>query len=125
MPDIKVLIAGANPVMRLRLTKAVQSGSGMQVTAEASDLPETYTRAEALEPNVVLVARDLTLLPEFSLMISLFRALNCRWLVVDHRSSGSGQGESGLPAIDTNQPPTEICRQIDEASRLVQRPSSI
>ena len=63
MADIKVLIAGANPVMRLRLVKAVQSAPGLQVTAEATDLPETYTRAEALEPNIVLVARDLTLLP--------------------------------------------------------------
>ena len=122
MSDIKVLIAGANPVMRLRLVKAVQSGAGLQVTSEATDLPETYTRAEALEPHVVLVARDLTLLPEFSLMISLFRALNCRWLVVDHRSEGAGQGESGLPPIDTNQLPSEICRQIVEASRLQHRP---
>lgn len=122
MPDIKVLIAGANPVMRMRLVKAVSTGTGMHVTAEATDLPETYTRAEALEPNVVLVARDLTILPEFSLMISLFRALNCRWLIVDHRAGPPGtSGESGLPPIDTDQPPTTICRQITEAAGLVQR----
>lgn len=125
MPDIKVLIAGANPVMRLRLTKAVQSNSGMQVMAEATDLPETYTRAEALEPNVVLVARDLTLLPEFSLMISLFRALNCRWLVVDHRAPAAGPGDSGLPPIDTNHPQAEICRQIAEAALLIQRSTPV
>ena len=88
MSDIKVLIAGANPVMRMRLVKAVSTAKGIQVIAEATDLPETYTRAEALEPNVVMVARDLTTLPEFSLMISLFRALNCRFLVVDHRATG-------------------------------------
>ena len=126
MPDIRVLVAGANPVMRLRLVKAIGSASGMLVTAEATDLPETYTRAEALEPNVVLVARDLTLLPEFSLMISLFRALNCRWLIIDHRVTGPAEkgpaGESGLPPIDTNQPAAEICRQIEEAARLVQLP---
>ena len=122
MPDIKVLVAGANPVMRLRLIKAVQSQSGMQVTAEATDLPETYTRAEALEPNVVLVARDLTMVPEFSLMISLFRALNCCWMVVDHRANAGGPGESGSPPLDTSQPQAEICRRIVEASRLVQKP---
>jgi two-component system chemotaxis response regulator CheB len=111
--------------MRLRLVKAVSAGTGMQVTAEATDLPETYTRAEALEPNVILVARDLTLLPEFSLMISLFRALNCRWLVVDHRAAGValpvGPGDSGLPPIDTNRSAAEICRQIEEAARLAPR----
>ncbi len=122
MSGIKVLIAGANPVMRMRLVKAVLAGTGMQVTAEATDLPETYTRAEALEPNVVLVARELTLVPEFSLMISLFRALHCRWLVVDHRASAGGPGESGLPPLDTNQLPNEICQRIVDASRLVERP---
>jgi len=125
VPDIKVLIAGANPVMRMRLVKAVSAGVGMQVTAEATDLPETYTRAEALEPNVILVARDLTALPEFSLMISLFRALNCRWMVVDHRAAGVGTAasapDSGLPPLDTNQSPAEICRQIEEAARLAPR----
>lgn len=125
MSDIKVLVAGANPVMRMRLVKAISTAPGMQVTAEATDLPETYTRAEALEPNVILVARDLTVLPEFSLMISLFRALNCRWLIVDHRTVGSGRAgapsEEGLLPIDTTQPAAEICRQIAEAARLVQR----
>ena len=126
MPDIKVLIAGSNPVMRIRLVKAVEGAQGIVVTAEATDLPETYTRAEELEPNVVLVARELTLLPEFSLMISLFRALHCRWMVVDHRGNGSGGlvGASGLPPIDTNQTAAEICRRIEEASRLVVRPSA-
>ena len=124
MPDIKVLIAGANPVMRLRLVKAVESAPGLAVTAEAADLPETYTRAEALEPDIVLVARELTMVPEFALMISLFRALNCRWMVVDHRAGGGrgAAGASGLPPIDTNQTPAEIARRIVEAARLVIRP---
>lgn len=117
MTEIKVLIAGANPVMRLRLAKAVQSGAGMSVTAEASDLPETYTRAEALEPDVVLVARDLTLLPEFSGMIALFRALQCPWLVVDHRRAAMGPGESGQAPIDTNQPPDQIWQRIRDAAQ--------
>lgn len=125
MPDIKVMIAGANPVMRLRLVKAVQTQPSLQVTAEATDLAETYVRAEALEPHVVLVARDLTLLSEFSQMISLFRALNCRWMVVDHRATPRGPGESGLPPLDTNQQPAEICRRIIDASRLAPKPAMV
>ncbi|MEI6097334.1 MAG: chemotaxis protein CheB [Alphaproteobacteria bacterium] len=129
MADTRILVAGANPVMRMRLFKAVADATDIKVAAEASDLPETYTKAEALEPNVVLVARDLTALPEFSQMISLFRALNCRWLIVDHRAGGMGlaagmMGESGLSPVDTNQTPAEICRQIHEAARLVQRPAT-
>lgn len=130
MADIRILVAGANPVMRMRLVKAVAASRDIKVAAEATDLPETYTRAEALEPNVVLVARDLTMLPEFSLMISLFRALHCRWLIVDHRAAGGGlgaglMGESGLAPVDTNQSAAEICRQIEDAARLMQRPAPV
>ncbi|MEO8243401.1 MAG: chemotaxis protein CheB [bacterium] len=128
MPDIKVLVAGANPVMRMRLVKAIRSNAGLRFIGEASDLPETYTRAEALEPDVVLIARELTLPGEFTLMKALFRALNSHWITIDHRSTGvanAGRPNAGndgaLPAIDTALPPDEICRQIIAAGRLEPR----
>lgn len=124
MPDIKVIIAGANPVMRMRLIKAVSAGTGLRVIAEASDLPETYTRAEALEPQVILLARDLTTPAEFSLMKSLFRALNCNWITVDHSAGVAGvrpslADDSGNPPIDSAMEPAEICRQIVQATRTL------
>jgi len=103
-------------------------GDGMRVIAEATDLPETYTRAEAMEPNVILIARELTTLPEFSLMKSLFRALNCRWIMVDHRagaaslsaSRASVSDESGIAPIDTGLSAKEICHHVLASSKLIQ-----
>ena len=131
MADIKALVAGANPMMRKKLCNAIaMSGSGITVIAEASDLPETYTRAEAMEPRVVLVAKELVALAEFSLMKSLFRALNSIWITVDHRGVGPnalpdfarGSNEIGVPVLDTGLGAAEICRQIIAAASMAAQP---
>lgn len=125
MPDTTVIVAGANPAMRIRLVKALGVVPGFQVISQASDLPATYTAAEAMEPDVVLVARDLTQLPEFALMRSLFRALDTRWIPVDHRApSGPTAFPPHMPdtagdntPIDTTQSPEEIAALIVTALR--------
>lgn len=117
MSAITIIVAGGNPAMRMKLVKAIEGKPGMRVIGQASDLPATYTAAEAMEPALVLVARELALLPEFSLMRSLFRALDARWITVDHRSIGqpgiSGGDQPGdFAPIDTAQSPEAICAQI-------------
>ncbi|MBI1171166.1 chemotaxis protein CheB [bacterium] len=114
--------------MRIRLVKALGAVPGFEVICQASDLPATYTAAEAMEPDVVLVARDLTRLPEFALMRSLFRALNARWITVDHRGLAgqitpavtTAETASDNPPIDTGRTPQEIAAQITAALRRVQ-----
>lgn len=113
--------------MRIKLIKALDAVPGFRVISQASDLPATYTAAEAMEPDMVLIARELTQLPEFSLMRSLFRALEARWITVDHRGlSGSGlippvnaETANDFPAIDTALAPQAICAQISAAMRRV------
>lgn len=125
MPDIKIIVAGANPVMRSRLVKAISSSAGLAVIAEAADLPAAYTTSEALVPQVILISRELTTLAEFSLMKLLFRALNIRWITVDHRGTEpdsaadrlTGVNEIGIPPLDSALPAPEICRQIVAAAR--------
>jgi two-component system chemotaxis response regulator CheB len=127
VPDITVIIAGGNPAMRMKLLKALEAVPGFRVISQASDLPATYTAAEAMEPDMVLVARELTQLPEFSLMRALFRALEARWITIDHRGlSGSGmippvnaETVNDFPAIDTAQPPEAICAQVASAMHYV------
>lgn len=117
MSAITIIVAGGNPAMRMKLVKAVEGRPGMRVIGQASDLPATYTAAEAMEPDLVLVARELTQLPEFSLMRSLFRALDARWITVDHRGLGSPTGPAidppgDAPPIDTAASPDDICARI-------------
>lgn len=125
MPDTTVIVAGANPAMRIRLVKALGAVPGFLVISQASDLPATYTAAEAMEPDVVLVARDLTQLPEFALMRSLFRALDARWIPVDHRApsaltafaANKAETAGDNAPIDTAQTPQEIAALIVAALR--------
>jgi two-component system chemotaxis response regulator CheB len=124
VPDITIIVASGNPAMRIRLTKLLEAERGVRVIGQASDLPATYTAAEAMEPDMVLVAREMTLLPEFGLMRSLFRALSAHWITVDHRSFGApptvSQGNDTAgdhPAIDTSQPVEVIRAQIHAAMR--------
>lgn len=125
MPEITVIVAGGNPAMRIKLVRALDSAAGFRVISQASDLPATYTAAEAMEPDVVLVARELTQLPEFSLMRSLFRALQARWIPIDHRGLNTGrlptattaETASDFPAIDSSQSPDSIQAQITAAMR--------
>ena len=125
MPDITILIAGSNPAMRIRIARALTGATGFLVIGQASDLPACYTAAEAMEPHVVLVARDLSLLPEFSLMRSLFRAINARWIVVDHNGIGKAPSLAGndgggdADPIDTSQSAEMIRTRIVAA---LQRP---
>ena len=117
MSAITIIVAGGNPAMRMKLVKAIEGKPGLRVIGQASDLPATYTAAEAMEPDLVLVARELALLPEFSLMRSLFRALDARWITVDHRGIGQtvvhgGDQAGDFAPIDTALAPEAICEQI-------------
>lgn len=117
-PDIKVIVAVPYPAVRLKLVNAIDITAGFRVISQAADLPTTYTAAEALEPDVVLVARELCYLPEFSLMRSLFRAVGARWIAVDHRAGPLPAESSGdFPGIDTTHSAQVICRQIAAAMR--------
>ena len=125
MPDITVIVAGGNPAMRMKLIRALDAAPGFKIISQASDLPATYTFSEAMEPDVVLVSRELTLLPEFSLMRSLFRALEARWIPVVHQGllgaipsvTASAETAGDFPAIDTSRPPDVIRAQISAAMR--------
>ncbi len=125
MPDITVIVAGGNPAMRIKLVRALDAAPGFKVINQASDLPATYTSAEAMEPDVVLVSRELTLLPEFSLMRSLFRALGARWIPVVHQgllgavplAAVTAETAGDFPAINTTHAPDLIRTQISAAMR--------
>lgn len=89
MKALRILIGTPRPVERSRMSKIVSSHPEMEVVAVAADLSETYTLAETLEPDVVLLSHDYCMVPEFECMKSLFYALNAGWLVI------GGPGASG------------------------------
>lgn len=127
VPDITVIVAGADPAMRLKLMEAVKVMPGFRVVAQVADLPATYTVAEAMEPDMVLVARELTHLPEFSLMRSLFRAIETQWISVAHGGVISlpvpqaygPDTAADFPTLDTDQSLEVICIRIAAAMQQI------
>ena len=99
MPPVRLLVATSSAVTRSRLIKALSDHPGLTVIGSAVDLSETYTLAEAMEPQVILVAQEFTTLPEWDCMRSLFYALNARWI-------GILPGPPATPPRLASEPPT-------------------
>lgn len=116
MKQIRILIATPRPVQRSRLAKALTEQTALVVVAQAGDLSETYTLAEKLQPDVVLLAEEYSRTPEFSCMKLQFAALEAAWLVISAPEPEPGSGrrsDPGLPAIDAQMPVPDIVVRIE------------
>lgn len=125
MKAIRIIVASPRPVLRARLAKALAAHPMLKVIAQAADLSETYTLAELLEPDVVLLAEGYSRLPEFACMKSQFQALDAGWLVIgDPEDDGPGvrRADPACPAIDARMPLPEILARIQAV--LVPRPET-
>ena len=96
----RIIIASSSPLIRNRLAKAIAALPEMQVIATAANLSETFTMAESLEPDLVIIGSEFCKTDEFGAMKTLFNALNSRWveLVEDHQIEGNfvlGAGVNG------------------------------
>lgn len=98
MKVLRIIVATPSPVERSRLVKVVSANPAMKVIAQAADLSETYTLAEALEPDAVLLAHEYCTVPEFRCMKSLFYALNAHWLVIGGPGAARGPAKPSNPA---------------------------
>ncbi len=118
MRQIRIIVATPRPVQRSRLAKALAAHPALLVIAQATDLSETYTLAEKLEPDVVLVAEEYTRAPEFACMKLQFSALKAAWLVLAPPETEQGMArrpDPGLAAIDAQMTVTEIVGRIETA----------
>ena len=122
MPEIRILVASPSQIARNRLAMAVSNQPGLDLVAQTSDLSETYMAAEALEPHVVMIAREFADLAEFGGMVSLFEALNADCIVVTsgaaarHRTVAvpalGRRRRSRALAMDLLLPADQICAEI-------------
>jgi len=115
MKPFRIVIASPSPIERSRLAKIVGTHPQMSVIAQATDLSETYTLSEAMEPDVVLLAFDYTRTPEFACMKSLFYALNTRWLVI----GGPGTARAPQRASDPAYPAVSVDMVADRILDII------
>jgi len=87
---MRVMIADTRDDSRNRLAAAVQSMRAVSLGVCVSSLTEAYHAAESRPPQAVIVCEALAKLPEFEVILTLFKALNIRCVVVadSHVSAG-------------------------------------
>ncbi|MBF9031123.1 chemotaxis protein CheB [Rhodobacterales bacterium HKCCE3408] len=91
---MRILMADDDPARRARLEARLRSVRGVTVTNVAADLTETYHVTEHRPTGIAVIAESLARLPEFEVLLLLFRAVMTRVVVVV-RSTDS---MPGLPA---------------------------
>ena len=116
MPPVRLLVATSSAVTRSRLIKALSDHPGLTVIGSAVDLSETYTLAEAMEPQVILVAQEFTTLPEWDCMRSLFYALNARWIgILPSPPATPQRTASDPPTVHTGMTGQQLFAAVEQA----------
>ena len=83
MTDPSVLLICEDSAYAQNLARRLRSDNVM-VSGTAHNLMEAYTAAEETSPKFVLVEDRFVQLPEFEMLLALFKALDIRWLAVGH-----------------------------------------
>ena len=91
MPEAKVIIATPY-VDDLRKTQRILSeADGLRIVAHVPGLMELFNKVEHDPPNLVLIAADLCQNADFELIVTLFKALDVRWMMFDRLNQTGGQ----------------------------------
>lgn len=122
MAKTRLIIASPSPVHRSRLARMAQATQGIEVIAVTGDLPETFTKSEALEPDVVLMSEDFCKVDEWTAMKSLFYALGTAWLVAvpgDSPSSAIWSGRfAGEPMVFASSTKDQLWEAVQGARQI-------
>lgn len=110
MAKITLLIATPSPLEGERLTNLLKTSAEIDVLGICGNLSETFTRAEAAEPDIVVVAEVFCRLKEWEGMKSLFKVLGTAWIVAAEPSI-LGTGQDGLQ-IEPRLPIAEVMTRI-------------
>lgn len=139
MPSLAVTIATSSASELQHLRAALATDPDIRVIAHCPGLMETFNAVEHFPPDVVLIARDLTLSPEFELMRVLFETLDVRWLVIDRSGPASPttmarRPDDGLAArgagadlftLHAGAAPAALLLQIRSVTRATRRAAQI
>lgn len=116
MPETSLLIVTHVPSIRTFVSNATRSRPDLQVVGVAQNLMDAYNQAEEKTPQLVIIAAEMTKLPEFEMLAALFSALDIRWLEIttDPRAMAQGGGRgSDLFPLTSRDSPTTLLSRID------------
>ncbi|SEB73914.1 CheB methylesterase domain-containing protein [Rhodobacter sp. 24-YEA-8] len=99
----KVMIATARAISGARLSRRIGELPGYEICGQVQDLSSAYMLSESSEPALALIGSDLTRLPEFEGLLSLFRVAQTAWLEIPDSLTGeirqNGSDPTALPGL--------------------------
>lgn len=122
------VIAIQDRSMCMRIGRQVASLPDFKVKSVARDLMSTFAEVEHFEPSVVIIAKSLTLQPEFEVMRGLFSTLDIRWLVLCDIGSDKEKDTnraSDLFELSVDEPLGALASQLRSVTRAEAVPASV
>ena len=74
-----VLLVETDQRKRVDLTSRIEATPSSTVLAAVSDLANACLEVEHRNPDILIIASELAILPEFDIPSALFRALSVKW----------------------------------------------
>ncbi|WP_341366818.1 CheB methylesterase domain-containing protein [Yoonia sp. BS5-3] len=96
MPTAKIVIATPYAEDLRRVQQMLRKAGGLRIVAHVPGLMELFNKVEHDPPNMVLIAEDLCGSADFELIVTLFRALDVRWMKFGSVNRSSFNGQIGL-----------------------------
>ncbi len=126
MTKTTILVASSSPINRGRIAKLVAAVPEFEVIAVTADLSETFTKAEELAPDLVVLSDEFLQYDEFDSMKSLFKALGARWITTDagvhpplaNASAGEALAGKSEARLDLTMSPDAVRDQIRKIMAL-------
>ena len=114
---MSVILTSSSPAQRSRVHARFEKLLGADGLRVATNLTEAYHEAEHNPPKLAVFSEDLTLLPEFEVILALLRALHARVAVLSGTSSRARQSVAALHARSA----ITVCEDMedDELRRLL------
>ena len=130
MHSATVVVATPSPSDWHRCRDIIALDPALQIVGHAPGLMELFSQVEAAPPNLVMVSARLCQVPEFDLIVALFKALDVRWVTFERGPRlpdpgaapvFSGAGGGGLFSLSLDDDPTLLVRHL---RAVVQAPQS-
>lgn len=94
MSEAKIIVATPYANDLRRMQQILDKAPGLSIVAHAPGLMELFNKVEHDPPNLVLLCVDLCQNSDFELVVTLFDALDVRWMMFDSRAAKGNQSQN-------------------------------
>lgn len=132
MLEAKIIVATPYAIDLRRAQQILENTDTLKIVAHAPGLMELFNKVEHNPPNLVLISADLCQNADFELIVTLFRALDVRWIVFESLNGSAVKAQAtspsrrgGLFSISLDDSPRVLITQLRavlQAKQIAQPP---